>query len=314
MQDRIPAISQPSALPSRKGRLRRSATLAAGSIVLVASIGACGGGSSLTGAPAGNAIKITAFTTPKEMGYRVAGKLRPGYATITFKDEGPDLHMIAMARVKPEVTADQIKSAFSKGKEGLARFFVDDPNKTSYGVPTLLSPGQSTTVTSVDLQAGRYAVLCFVPDEDGKPHALKGMLDTLDVAGKPFEKAPQTTGTITVRDTQFVMPPGFKGRGTYFVTNSGTAPHTFDVVRLDGATTPADYLKHVNDAFSANKPPNGGGGTIVGGIDDLQPSQSAYVTLNLKKGHYAYLSTDGGDDPNTPADITKGLVGEFNVS
>ncbi len=314
MHDRIPATSLPSAFPSTRSRLRRAATLAAGSAVLVASLGACGGRSSLTKAPTGNEMTITAFTTPREMGYRVSGKLRPGYATITFKDEGPELHMIAVARVKPEVTADQIKFALSKDQADLTRLFVDDPSKTSYGTPTLLSPGQSTTVTSVDLKAGRYAILCFVPDEDGKPHALKGMLDTFDVAGDAFETSPETTGTITVQDERFLLPPGFKGRGTYLVTNSGTVAHTFDVVRLDGGTTPAAYLKHVNDAFSANKPPNGGGGTIVGGIDELQPGQSAYVTLNLKKGRYAYLSTNGGDEPNTTPDVAKGLVGEFTVS
>jgi len=286
--------------------------MAAGVAALAGGLGACGS-SALTSAPTGNAMTITAYTTSKTMGYRISGSLRPGFATITFKDQGPDLHMMATVRVKPGVTAEQIKQGLAKGQQALAPLALDDPNSTAYGVPTLISPGQSTTVTAVGLKAGHYASLCFVPDEDGTPHALKGMTTTFDVVGSPYTTAPKTTGTITIQDHHFVLPTGFNGQGTYRVTNSGSNEHSFDVARLDGATTVRSYVQHVNDSFSNNKPPNGGGAAIVGGIDNLQPGQSAYLTMNLAKGHYGYASTDGGDGPNSPLDVTQGLAGQFDV-
>ena len=43
------------------------------------------------------------------------------------------------------------------------------------------APGKSTTAT-VKLDPGLYAVTCFIPGADGKPHAAHGMIDELQVA------------------------------------------------------------------------------------------------------------------------------------
>lgn len=45
-------------------------------------------------------------------------------------------------------------------------------------------PGDRATL-AVDLDAGRYSLLCLIVDPDGKSHALKGMASEFEVHGKP---------------------------------------------------------------------------------------------------------------------------------
>ena len=48
------------------------------------------------------------------------------------------------------------------------------------GGPNDAAPGKSTTVT-VKLGPGLYAVMCFIPGADGKPHAAHGMIGEVQV-------------------------------------------------------------------------------------------------------------------------------------
>jgi hypothetical protein len=60
--------------------------------------------------------------------------------------------------------------------------------------------------------------------------------------------------------------------------------------------------------MSSGSSVDGGGGTFVGGVDELLPGQSAYLTLDLSKGHYGYISSADANGPEIPAQH-----GEFDV-
>ncbi len=47
---------------------------------------------------------------------------------------------------------------------------------------TSSAPGGDTTFVNVDLEPGRYAVVCFLPGPDGKPHFSLGMKKTFTVS------------------------------------------------------------------------------------------------------------------------------------
>ncbi len=50
------------------------------------------------------------------------------------------------------------------------------------GVGTTVIDGGIAQNISLDLKAGKYAVVCFISDRaGGKPHAAKGMLEELTV-------------------------------------------------------------------------------------------------------------------------------------
>jgi hypothetical protein len=188
----------------------------------------------------------------------------------------------------------------------------DSPDRSPTGLPALLSPGQSTTTVTADLKAGSYLLACFVPDDKGAPHAADGMLGIMTVKGSPSGTRPHAKGTIGITDHGFTMPSGFQGSGTYMVENQGTSPHSITMARLEPGTTALGYSQYVNGAFEANKPIEGGGGTLVAGLDELRPGQRSYLVLHLPKGHYGYVSTGGGEN-GAPTDVAQGLSGEFDV-
>ena len=257
-----------------------------------------------------NGITVEGF----EMGYKVSGDLRPGTATITFKNTGTDVHMMETARLNDGVTLDQVKEAMSSNDDAAIEPLLADGLRGVYGTPALLSPGQSTTVTAVNLKAGTYAILCFVPSESGAPHVAMGMLNEFTVKGDPLTATPKSDGTIEITDSGYKLPSGFDGHGTFKVTDSGQDPHSISIAKLDAGTSVMDYFQYVNDRFQQGQPLKGGPGELVAGVNALLPGQTAYLTLDLPPGHYGYVSTEGGDGPDSPPDATKGLLGEFDVS
>lgn len=242
------------------------------------------------------------------MRYNISGKLRPGIASITLKNTDDEAHMMAVARLKKGVTLDQVKKALAQSEDAAARLLADGMN-TTYGTPDLLGAGQSETVTAVDLPAGSYALICFLTDAKGMPHWQMGMVDLMTVAGPAATEKPQSDGTITLDDTAITLPKGFTGSGTFLVRNIGKAPHNISIAKLDKGTGLLAYYGHVGQAMNGQGQIEGGGGSLVGGIDALSSGQSAYLTVDLSKGHYGYLSTTDAQGPQLPSQH-----GEFDGS
>jgi plastocyanin len=257
-----------------------------------------------SGAPVDNAVTITM----PGMSYEVSGTLHPGVGSITLVNADNVAHMMAFAHLKDGVTLDQAKGAFGQGEDAVGKLLAESPD-TSYGTPDLLGPGESETVTALDLRAGHYLLACFLTAADGTPHWQMGMVGELDVEGDPATDKPASDGTIAIDDSGIALPDGFTGHGTYLVTNSGAKPHNLSMARLDAGTSLGQYAGHVGQAMGSGGVIDGGGGTLVGGIDSLAPGQSAYITLDLKSGHYGYISSADMTGPDLPAQS-----GEFDVA
>ena len=247
-------------------------------------------------APIANAVTVTA----PGMAYQVSGPLRPGVATITFTNTDATAHMMAVARLKPDVTLDQVVQALRVSEDAAGALLADGP-ETAYGTPAPVGAGQSTTVTALDLPAGDYVLICFFTDADGTPHYQMGMINLLTVDGEPATEKPNSDGTITIDDAGTTLPDGFTGHGTYLVTNTGAASHSISFARLDSGTTLDAYFHHVGVAMNGAGVIDGGGGILAGGVDDLAPGASAYLTLDLAPGHYGFVSTADANGPELPA-------------
>ncbi len=260
--------------------------------------------SSAGDAPVANAVTIT---TPG-MNYDVSGALRPGVGSITFDNPSPETHMMAIARLKDGVTLDQLKASLQESEEAAGALLADG-TEMSYGTPNMVGPGERTTVTSTDLQAGTYALICFLVTDDGTPHFAMGMVGELDVTGTPATGKPESDGTITIDDTAITMPTPFSGQGTFLVTNGGTTPHSFSLARIDDGATLDSFFGSFSEAMGSGKSADDAqGGELVGGVDVLAPGQSAYLTLDLGPGHYAYLSAEDAQTAGMPPQH-----GEFTV-
>jgi hypothetical protein len=280
-------------------------------VALVAALAACSALLVAVAPGAGAASSNTLTVTAGEYAYKLAGNPQPGWVEIEFVNGGVEMHMMAVAKLKPGVTDKQLeKAALANDDKAFQKIAAGSGDV--FGVPDLIGPNQQTT-TIAQLGAGHYGMLCFVPAPDGSPHAAHGMVKVFDVKGSKSSYKPPQDGVqdVTLTDSAITLPSGgLTAHATAKVTNSGKDPHTFTLIKLETGKALADAYTYFNAFFEGGKATGAAPGTIVGGVSDVKPGGTAYVELNLTPGHYGYVSTDG-DSPND--DYAKGLKGEFDI-
>lgn len=102
--------------------------------------------------------------------------LTAGPHTVTVVNNGPQAHEATIVELAEGVTVQDLIPMFSSTEPPTGA-----PPFVSVGGVAGIAPGQTITM-DVDLEAGNYAFLCFVPDPGtGQPHVLLGMVGGLTV-------------------------------------------------------------------------------------------------------------------------------------
>ena len=302
-------------------RGRRSWAAAAVVSLALAGVTACGSdkaGSASSASPAGGGPSAAA-TKAAEAGtantldvvaldysYRISGSPQPGLVAMTFDNKGKYAHEMGVSKLKDGVTLDQIKQALAKGEEA-AQPLLADPD-AELTTPTNLGPNMKETVAA-KLAAGHYVVVCFLPGPDGMPHVMMGMIGEFTVAGDESDaQPPATEATVQLTDSGITLPVNFKDGGTFEVKNTGAKVHDFSLARLQKPGTLPDFFQCVAGSFANGAMVDKCPGTLAGGVNSVQPGESAYLTVTLEPGSYGYVSTEGDG-----ADVQAGLAGEFSV-
>jgi uncharacterized cupredoxin-like copper-binding protein len=98
-----------------------------------------------------------------------------GETEIVFDNIGAQPHHLIASPIKGDATAEEVEQAF-KSEKGPPPLEEKGTKSTA-----VLEGGEAQLVT-LDLKPGRYALYCFITDrEGGPPHALKGMVDEVEV-------------------------------------------------------------------------------------------------------------------------------------
>ena len=83
-------------------------------------------------------------------------------------NNGVQEHMMDLSKIPADAKIDDLLQYQGDGPP---------PGVTDIGSSNPIAPGKSADVAfNGKLDAGRYVFLCFMPDTDGTPHALKGMV------------------------------------------------------------------------------------------------------------------------------------------
>jgi hypothetical protein len=103
-----------------------------------------------------------------EYSFDIPEGIAAGPTAFVLTNPGAEAHHIVLLRVEEGHTLDE------------ALQFEGDPEAegivTSVGGSGLAAPGgEDTEVANVELEAGEYGMLCFIPGPDGSPHAFSGM-------------------------------------------------------------------------------------------------------------------------------------------
>lgn len=127
-------------------------------------------GSSGAGELAGDGGTIEAT----EYEFSAAG-LEAGRSRVLFDNVGGEPHFVAAVGIKPGGTIADVRKAFRKEN---GRPPIDQSR--SFNTAVIL--GGAKQSVDVELEPGRYALLCFVPDRaGGPPHVVKGMISEAEV-------------------------------------------------------------------------------------------------------------------------------------
>jgi len=107
--------------------------------------------------------------TAHEYNFKSSG-LKAGKQKVLFDNAGKEPHFIAGVRMNPGATIDEVRKFFQTEKG-------QPPISEEGGFDTAVTDGGNKQTVEVNLEKGKYALLCFVPDrKGGPPHAVKGMI------------------------------------------------------------------------------------------------------------------------------------------
>lgn len=135
-------------------------------------------------------------------------QIEAGPASITLENEGQEPHHVQLVRLNDGVSPEQLQTALQQGSEATL------PLMTWAGGPGVVDSGGSQEV-AIELTAGTYMLLCFVPSPEGAPHLAKGMVASLEVVAGQDQtglQPPKVEATVKVDDFALVLPPGDQGQ------------------------------------------------------------------------------------------------------
>jgi uncharacterized cupredoxin-like copper-binding protein len=281
---------------------RASVPTVAGLIILLAS---CSSGRAATPSPttSGGGGSVVHVSAMDDM-FHGPTTISPGMTTIQIDNAGPSVHHVQLLRLHDGVTPEQATAAAQSPDLGALLALVDP-----VGGPGAVPAGGTQAVT-LDLAAGTYLEVCFIPGDDGIPHVAKGMVSTLTVTGTPTKTPPPIAAhTATLHDFRFDLPDPFAGSGTLAVTNDGPQPHELAIVKLEDGKTAADIGAFFANPDASGPPPY----TDAGGMAALAPGQTGYLDLHLQPGNYAAICFVPDSATGKPHAML-GMVSAFTVS
>ena len=109
-------------------------------------------------------------------GFEGVTSVDAGEVTVRFRNGGSELHEANLFKLAPGFTVEQLVGALTA--EGPPP--AGPPPFTPVGALQAMLPGSSQTAT-LDLEAGTYVFICFVPNPQGVPHFALGMVQELTV-------------------------------------------------------------------------------------------------------------------------------------
>lgn len=200
--------------------------------------------------------------------------VRPGLTRVRLTNTGKEPHHVWMIRLEEGKTLKDLFDAVKPG-EHLPSWakHVGGPNAMA----------GSEAVALMDLEPGTYAVLCFIPSPDGKPHVMKGMAKELRVSGAAaLTRLPEIDVEARLTDYDFVFSQPIKaGPQRIRFTNAAKQPHEAFIVKLVGEARAEDFLQWLS---RMDGPPPA---IPMGGITGIESGADIIIEQTFTPGRYA---------------------------
>jgi hypothetical protein len=131
----------------------------------------------VTAGSGGSLPEADATITATEYKFTTKG-LKAGATKVRFENEGKEYHHVIAGPMVPGKTIDDVRAFFETEGEPVG----PPPINFEAGVGTAVIDRGNAEVATLNLQAGKYAMVCFVNDRaGGPPHFTMGMLQEATV-------------------------------------------------------------------------------------------------------------------------------------
>lgn len=262
-----------------------------------------------------------------DFAFEAPSEIRSGWVTFRMRNEGKEHHFFLLNRLPDGKTFENyqeevgtpfdtvwhalLTGAVDKAEAGqmLGRLLPEwYASVRQMGGAGLLAPGRSVR-TTVNLEPGTYVMECYVKTADGTFHTSLGMMLPITVTGVPSGgSAPDAGIEITLSNFQIAVEgevtPGEHTVAVHFEEHPefglGNDVH---VVRLEAGTDLDEVVRWMDwmnvDGLRAPAP-----AVFVGGTQEMPVGYTAYFTIELLPGRYAWISEVTAGD---------GMVKEFTV-
>ena len=228
--------------------------------------------------------KTSNVVTVKTMDYafQAPDTIAAGVVSFRIDNAGKELHHVWLVKLEQGKTATDYLGAMKSWKPGqpFPAWAID------VGGPNASAPGLFAEGT-LNLEPGRYLLLCHIPSPDGVPHAAKGMFKPITVVAKggvAQAGAPDADLTITLKDFAFdESKPIAAGRRTIRFVNEAAQPHEAFIGKLAPGKTMQDALAFLEKM--QGPPP------IIpkGGITGIAKGRTVDFTADFDAGEYLLL-------------------------
>lgn len=251
-------------------------------------------------APAAAPQEVTFVAT--EFAFTGPDTIAPGFTTVHLVNQGTQDHHLILGRLDDGKTLQDLMTFVKEHPS------AEPPYLSWRGAANAVATGGSDGAT-VDLPAGSYVAICFIPDPtDRRAHLTKGMIKEVTVAGTPHvAQAPEAHGEIRLKDFAFELPALAAGTHTFHVINDGPQTHELQLIRLNDGATSQDYLAAMGP--DAKGPPPG---VMLGGPGAYSRGLDGYWTVTLTPGSYVFLCFVPDPASGMPH-MMKGMVREFTI-
>lgn len=276
--------------------------------------------------PAGTGFAVEVIG--REYSFEGPDTIPRGWTTFNFRNEGQQHHFLWVYRLPDGKTQedvmndlvpiyDRVMEALQEGEmnqeealeelgESVPSWFFDSE---FLGGPGLTAPGAvSRTTVNLD-QPGLYIMECYVKGPNGMFHSSMGMQKQFSVGegasgGSPPEADIEMKLTNDGIQTQGDLTSGMHTVRVEFVDDPpGGFPYDVHLARLE-PDTDVEALKQWMNWMNVGGLRAPSPVTFLGGAENMSAGNTAYFTIDLAPGRYAWLSEVGA---------TENMYSEFTV-
>ncbi len=162
-----------------------------------------------------------------------------GMTEMVLTNTGRELHHQQLMTVPEGMSSDDLIAGLLSGEAGPL-----PPGVAAAGGVGLIGPG-ATGRTTLNMTAGNYLIVCFIPNAEGVPHMALGMVKPITVieSSAPVAALPSAKVSVDMVDFGFgLSEPISTGSQNINVINKGEQDHEAFLIRLAPNATAMDFV------------------------------------------------------------------------